>query len=146
MGLANFYRCAADSHLIVTFASARTVYSRKRMSSVCYVLSTSRSSSLVCVSRHCPRRRRLPSVHDPVLLIEERPDHELKLHQYCSGDIRDIIQRQTKVCTLLNIEFLTDSRSIKVTRISEVLAISPVQEAPNLKRTQTTMTMKKRRR
>lgn len=30
-------------------------------------------------------------------VVEERPGHDLKLHQYSSSDIRDIIQRQLRV-------------------------------------------------
>ncbi|KAF9473825.1 SRF-like protein, partial [Pholiota conissans] len=38
----------------------------------------------------------LCSVDVAVIIFEERPGHELKLHQYCSTDIRDIVQRQLR--------------------------------------------------
>ncbi|KAF9055921.1 hypothetical protein BJ165DRAFT_459402 [Panaeolus papilionaceus] len=39
----------------------------------------------------------LCSVDVAVIIFEERPGHDLKLHQYSSSDIRDIIQRQLRV-------------------------------------------------
>ncbi|KAJ3509861.1 hypothetical protein NLJ89_g4992 [Agrocybe chaxingu] len=38
----------------------------------------------------------LCSIDVAVIIFEDRPGHELKLHQYCSGDIRDIVQRQLR--------------------------------------------------
>ncbi|KAF8186707.1 hypothetical protein BJ912DRAFT_1143782 [Pholiota molesta] len=38
----------------------------------------------------------LCSVDVAVIIFEERPGHELKLHQYSSCDIRDIVQRQLR--------------------------------------------------
>ena len=32
------------------------------------------------------------------LLLEERPGHEVKFHSYSSCDLRDIVQRQIRVC------------------------------------------------
>lgn len=48
------------------------------------------------------------SSHSPFLLIlkpcypEERPGHHVKLYQYCSGDVSDIVQRHIRVSHLLS--------------------------------------------
>ncbi|KAF9552285.1 SRF-like protein [Agrocybe pediades] len=38
----------------------------------------------------------LCSVDVAVIIFEARPGHEARLHQYCSGDIRDIVQRHVR--------------------------------------------------
>lgn len=73
--------------------SARMASSRRHTSSVFFVQSTWPSSYSV---------RALPysSAHLISVSIssEERAGHHLKLYQYCSGDIHDIVQRHMRVC------------------------------------------------
>lgn len=38
------------------------------------------------------------SIHLITISTEERAGHHLKLYQYCSGDIHDIVQRHIRVC------------------------------------------------
>ncbi|KAI6041876.1 hypothetical protein EDC04DRAFT_2866995 [Pisolithus marmoratus] len=38
----------------------------------------------------------LCSVDVAVIIFEERPGHHVKLYQYCSGDVQDIVQRHTR--------------------------------------------------
>ncbi|KAJ6586851.1 hypothetical protein DFH09DRAFT_806557, partial [Mycena vulgaris] len=38
----------------------------------------------------------LCSVDVAVIIFEQRPGHNVKLYQYCSGDVQDIVQRHVR--------------------------------------------------
>lgn len=55
-----------------------------------------------------------PVTWENISAAEERPGHQVKLYQYCSGDVDGIVQRHLKVCLLFSppTEQLTNSSSI----------------------------------
>lgn len=68
----------------------RTGFSKRRMSLGCCVALTLRLLSSV---------RALEDVYGVADEVsEERPGHQVKLYEYCSGSVRDIVRRHGKVC------------------------------------------------
>ena len=106
-------------HLLVCSFSllrGRMDSSRKPMSSVYYVVFKSLSSYLV-------------SVHHFFFLLfysphaEDRPGHHLKLYQYCSTDIRDMVQRHIRVRLVFKPGHSLSISSLTAKEIPKVLVI-----------------------
>lgn len=85
------YSWRSISYIYLVSPSARTVSSRKRTSSACSVPSTLLLSYLVSARESSST---VPSADD---VAEDRPGHGIKLYQYCSGDVDELIRRQLEV-------------------------------------------------
>ncbi|PPQ71057.1 hypothetical protein CVT26_011459 [Gymnopilus dilepis] len=74
-------RCSADETLALQHERNRSVTFLKRKNGL---FKKAYELGVLC------------SVDVAVIIFEERPGHDVKLHQYCSADIRDIVQRQIR--------------------------------------------------
>src|ERR1700685_1828508 len=81
--------------------SVRTGCSRRLMNSVYCALSTSLSSSLVRTISPIQPGYGSSEILVYFYLPDERPAHHVKLYQYSSGNVEEILQRHSRVSSLI---------------------------------------------